>query len=590
MKKIHFIFIINTLILSFIVSSLAQTQKRDYLPGQVIVKFKKETVNDKAFNIRKDGGISKIGIGSLDKINHSIGVTEITGLIPNETREMVHKASESLSEERKLSVQEDRYGLERTYIIKISKCVEEAINAFANDPNVEYVGPNHIVETLRTPYDPFYSVQWQYPIIHAPEGWDISIGSSNIKIGIIDSGVDLVHPDLYNNLYQGYDFVRQDTNAMKAAGYILLRGEDYTEQDSWPMDYAGHGSCVAGTAGAVTNNGIGVAGLMWQCKIVPLRAGCAVKGFGMPNTIFLEADIAFAVYWSVGWGVHIINMSFGSISNTLPTVRDAINYAYDTWGMVFVGASGNDGLPNIHYPAIYPKVIAVGGTTSSDFKAPFSNFGTDLDVTAPGTSYSTLYDITDWDNNGQLHDYMWIAGTSFAAPFVSGLAGLILSVDPSLARNNPGEVRNLILNNADKVGGYNYNHDPNRPGHSLELGYGRINVYRTLLAAQEGLMRKSQVNDTEKKTEFNNIKLSLGNYPNPFNPSTQISFSLPDNGIVNITVHNVLGQIVATLINENRNKGYHVIYFNGSSLASGIYFCRIEFGKQTIMHKILLMK
>jgi len=589
MKKIHFIFIINTLILSFMVPSVAQ-KKLDYLPGQVIVKFKKETVNNKSFNIWKDGCIAKTGIGSLDKINHSIGVTEITDLIPNKTKKMVYNASESLSEERKLSVQEDGYGLERTYIMKISKSVEEAINAFTNDPNVEYVGPNHIVELLRSPDDQFYQIQWQYPIMQAPEGWDITTGSTDVMIGVIDTGVDLLHPDLMGNLYQGYDFVRQDTNAIKAAGYTLCPNEDYDEQDNEPMDYAGHGTCVAGTIGAITDNGSGVAGLMWHCRIVPLRAGYAVLGtFGLPSGILTEADIAFAIYWSMGWGVDIINMSFGSQSE-LPAVEDAIDYAYNTWGIVMIGGTGNDGDPILRYPAAYPNVIAVGGTSSSDMKGATSNYGTGIDVAAPGTSYSTFYDVYDYDDDNIIHDYIWSAGTSFATAFVSGLAGLIISVNPSLARSNPDEVRNLMLDNADKIGGYNYNYDPNRPGHSLELGYGRINVYSTLLAAQEGLMKQSQANNTENTAKHDIPKLTMDNFPNPFNPLTNLIYNLPEDGKVQITVHNVLGQVVAKLINDNQNAGTHIIEFNGSSLASGIYFCRIVFGRQILLHKILLMK
>jgi len=172
-----------------------------------------------------------------------------------------------------------------------------------------------------------------------------------------------------------------------------------------------------------------------------------------------DSDIAFAIYWSNGWNNHIINMSLSSQDpSKLSMTKDAIDHGHDTWGIVYVGASGNDSYEGVNYPANWSNVIAVGGSTSNDTKDSYSNYGSGLDVAAPTSALSTDIDV-DGLIGLQLHTYMWARGTSQSAALVSGLAGLILSIRPDLVRSNPEEVRNLINSNADKVGGYDYNPD-----------------------------------------------------------------------------------------------------------------------------------
>lgn len=591
MKSIALLILVSIFGLDADVSN-AQTNKETYVPGEVIVKFTREAHSKPEFKIAIAGDIVATGLRSFDRASTDMGATNITPLIPFTVRELVLKAASEVGEERRQAFLEDRYGLHRTYTMLVKGDVSRAVALYAADPSVEYVGFNHIVTADNTPNDPMYPGdlgQWHYPKIQAPAAWDISTGSTNRKMGFIDSGVDLLHPDLVGNLYQGYDFVRRDTNALKAAGYTLFAGEDYTVADDNPMDFDGHGTHIAGIIGAVTNNAIGVAGTMWSCKLVPLRAGCAVipPGGIKSNVIFAEADIAFAIYWSAGWGVDVINMSFSG-PNPLPAVEDAINNGHDVWGMVFVASAGNSGVEEATYPAAYSDVIAVGGSMRDDTKDPYSTYGAVLAVAAPTAVLSTWYDVFDANWNGLIHDYQFIRGTSQSAALTSGLAGLVLAVRPDWARSNPEQVRGALTNNADKVGGYNYNWDPNHPGHSRELGYGRINAFRTLTWAQ-GQLRQEKLQIAfhfaeEAATTY------ISSHPNPFNPTTEIQFSVSEEGSVRLAVFDILGRNVATLVEENRKSGWYRVPFDGSRLSSGVYLVRLNVSGKVLSHRILLQK
>lgn len=130
-------------------------------------------------------------------------------------------------------------------------------------PQVEYAHPNYLYYSQQTPNDPQYSQQYGLPKIDAPSAWDIATGSSNVKIAILDSGVDIDHPDLDSKLTAGYDFVDINVNEWQSNGYMLISGEDYTTRDSNPDDFRGHGTQVAGVAAAETNNGDDIAGVCW---------------------------------------------------------------------------------------------------------------------------------------------------------------------------------------------------------------------------------------------------------------------------------------------------------------------------------------
>jgi subtilisin family serine protease len=267
--------------------------------------------------------------------------------------------------------------------------VAETIAAISVCPGVRYAEPNYLASIADTiPSDPKLSLQYGLVNIRAPQGWDYSTGSAAVTIAIIDSGVALTHPDLAAKIVPGYDFVNLDDT---------------------PQDDNGHGTRVAGIAAASGDNGVGVAGVSWGARIMPIKVLDSVGGG------FL-ADVADGIIWATDHGAQVINLSLGSTSSST-ALQDAVNYAYGQ-GVVLVAAAGNAGINSILYPARYPNVIAVGAVDGANNHAGFSNFGSDLDLTAPGVF---IYSTT-------IGGYGYESGTSLAVPFVSGLAAILCGI------------------------------------------------------------------------------------------------------------------------------------------------------------------
>jgi len=277
-----------------------------------------------------------------------------------------------------------------------SKPAASVAAALAASPVVQTVEPNRVRTADMVPNDPNYGRQAAYlEALHLPEAWDQTTGSSNQILAILDSGVDLSHPDLQGRLVAGWDFVNNDSN---------------------PSDDFGHGTMVAGIAAAQTNNGRGVAGATWQGKIMPVKV---LDSQGIAN----DADIAAGIHFAVDHGASVINMSLGG-PGASQTLQDAVDYA-TSHNVVVVAAAGNDGgTPDAsvpHYPAACNGVIAVGATDSTGALASFSSYGPWVSVLAPGedivsTTYDGFYGAGD--------------GTSFSSPLVAGIALLLRSANP----------------------------------------------------------------------------------------------------------------------------------------------------------------
>jgi thermitase len=332
-----------------------------------------------------------------------------------------------------------REGLNRIYKLKVDEKADLAqlIRAFKRSPYVEYAEPNYIAHAFITPNDSYWGSQWGMTKIGAPSAWDISTGSSSVTVAIVDSGVDLFHPDLSGKLVSGYDFVNDDSE---------------------PQDDYGHGTHVAGIAAARTNNNTGVAGLSWQAKIMPVKA---LNSYGSGG----YEDVASGIIYAANNGADIINLSLGGAVPS-SVLEDAVEYAH-ALGCVVVAAAGNNN-SQVDYPAKYPEVIAVAATDSSDQRASFSNYGPQLDVAAPGVSIYSTY----WWNGST---YGWMSGTSQASPHVAGLAALIWSVNPDLSNT---QVESIIKQTADDLGA---------AGRDNNYGFGRINARRALEATAPSL-------------------------------------------------------------------------------------------------------
>jgi thermitase len=310
--------------------------------------------------------------------------------------------------------------------------IEKVKAALEKNKHISFVEYNFIAEGAAEPNDEKYPSQWHLPNISAPNGWDMSTGSDAAPIAIIDSGVDPTHPDLSDKLLSGYNFLEDNTNT---------------------HDVRGHGTAVAGTAAAISNNVAGVAGVAWGNPIMPLVV------LNSDNWASYY-DIARAITFAADNGIRVINISIGGSSSS-STMQNAINYAW-TKGTVVFACAMNNATSTPYYPAACEYVVAVSATTSSDTLASFSNYGDWIDIAAPGESILTT-------NRGGGYGY-W-NGTSFSSPVAAGLAGLIISANPDLTNT---QVVEIITQNADDLGD---------PGFDRYFGYGRVNAFASLVAA-----------------------------------------------------------------------------------------------------------
>ncbi len=311
--------------------------------------------------------------------------------------------------------------------------VERAIRAVNRGGQFAYAEPNY-KRTLnqRNPNDTRLAEQYAIPRVELPLAWARTLGSATVRIGIIDSGMNLTHEDLKDVIAPG--------------------GRDFSDNDNDPTDLDGHGSHVGGIAGATTNNSLGIAGAGWGVRLLPLKI--------FPNA---TADVsAAAIIYAADQGCKVVNMSYGSPFLS-QTEEDAVNYAWAK-GVLLVASAGNNGSDRFNYPGAIERVLCVGSTNQQDRKSDFSQHGTWVDVGAPGSSIlstvaggTAAYDVYD--------------GTSMSTPLTAGVAGLLFSFSP---QSTNADVRRALETSTDPVVG-------NNPATGQPwFVHGRINANRAL--------------------------------------------------------------------------------------------------------------
>lgn len=310
------------------------------------------------------------------------------------------------------------------------RSAEALMKMYEKNPNVVFAEPNGIMQETIAPNDALYSRQWAHPYVNTPAAWDITAGSSSVIIAVLDTGVELTHPDLAGRLVPGYDFINGDSD---------------------PSDDRGHGTRVTGIAAATGNNSIGVAGMDWNARIMPVKV-LDSSGYGSWSTV------ASGITFATDNGAKVINMSLGGTSSS-STLQAAVRYAYGK-GCTLVAATGNESSETALYPAAYSEVIAVG-SVYKDVISSFSNYGAHVELVAPG---DTIDSIAPGGAYGR------ITGTSAATPFVSGLAALLYSAKPGI---QPTEVRAAMKNSARDLGS---------PGWDKYYGWGHIDAAGALAA------------------------------------------------------------------------------------------------------------
>lgn len=362
---------------------------------------------------------------------------------------------------------ENLKGISNTYRLKFEKGTNilKAVEMLNADPAVEYAEPDYLAKYAAAPDDPRYNEQWGLSKVQAEGAWDQTSGSTSIVIAIVDSGVDVTHVDLTPNLWINPGEVVGNGIDDDNNGFIDdYQGWNFVDATNNVQDYIGHGSLVAGVAAARTNNATGIAGVCGNCRIMPVKI-TQLSGFAN------YSDIAAGIYYAANKGARVINLSVGGYSDSV-TVKTAIQYALGK-NIVVVGGAGNDNLSSPFYPAAYDGVIAVAGTDANDIKVNSSNFGLWVDVSAPGKDILST----------TLGDYSSDTGTSYATPFLSGAAGLILSQHPDWS---PTMVRSQLMHTTDGL-------DVTNPTLVGMLGSGRLNLTAAVQPPQPILTYQSYV-------------------------------------------------------------------------------------------------
>lgn len=357
-----------------------------------------------------------------------------------------------------------------------------AIKALRSDPQIEYAEPNYRVHTLAEPNDEGYPFQWHYPLIDLPAAWDSTTGSANVTVAVVDTGILARHPDLQGQLVAGYDFIRDPGSALDGDGLDPNPEDPGDGQDVASSSF--HGTHVSGTVAAAGDNRIGVTGVAYGARVMPLRA----LGAGGGGTTY---DVDQAVRFAAGLAndsgtvpsrpADVINLSLGGapFSQASQTLYRQVREA----GIIMVAAAGNESSSLPSYPASYEGVISVSAVDAQRQATSYSNTGQFVDVAAPGGNngvdlngdgYPDGVLSTGGLDNGEF-GYAFSSGTSMAAPHVAGVLALMKSANPALT---PRDIEALLVRGA-------LTDDLGPVGRDNSYGYGLINAQRAVRAALE---------------------------------------------------------------------------------------------------------
>lgn len=381
------------------------------------------TLDDIDKHIKSDGTVDII-----------IGVNNETGSYNNITQ-IVNKNGGKIT---------DTLSMDSTQAVIVNIHATAALgltDQVSNSGSSRYVELDGVSHVAVVPNDPYWDIQWGPKKIQADYAWNTTIGSNDLLVAVIDTGIDYTHPDL-------------------AAQYVPL-GYDFVNNDNDPLDDFGHGTHCAGTIAAALNNSAGIAG-MAQVKIMAEK-GLDANGYGS------NADLAKCIVHAVNAGAKILSNSWGGSTDD-GVMRDAIAYAV-AHDVLVIFAAGNEASDELTYPAAYEDVIAVTATNSIDQPTSFTNYGSWVDVAAPGWRiYSTMptYPVTMNTKYNYSLNYSYMNGTSMACPHAAGVAALIWSRFPNMTANL---VRYQLERTSDDLGD---------PGFDIWFGNGRVNARRAV--------------------------------------------------------------------------------------------------------------
>ncbi|HMR41203.1 MAG TPA: S8 family serine peptidase, partial [Ignavibacteria bacterium] len=527
--------------------------QNDYLPNTVIFKLKEKNRNSARLN--------EIDNAVISSALNELGVFGVKKVFADAVKPVSDFSSDG----------EKTADLSLIYICKFntSVSIEDAVNRIYNTGEVEYAQPKYIQQVSFTPNDPSLGSQYFLNKIQAPAGWDIQQGDTNVVIGIVDSGTDWDHPDLaanikinYNDPINGID----DDNDGYVDNYRGwdLAGADYTNvvPDNDPMIMGSnnaHGSHVSGDASAVTNNGTGVAGAGFKCKIMGIKCAADNDTRG-PGGLGLIITGYEGIKYGADMGCDIVNCSWGGGGGG-PFEQDIITYATINKNTLVVCAAGNNSSSASFYPGAFKYVINIASTTSSDTKSGFSNYGNNIDACAPGSGiYSTVY------NNS----YATYDGTSMASPITAGVCGIVKSNFPGYTAIQVGEKVRVTSDNIDAV----------NPSYAGKLGKGRINMLRALTVNSPSVRLLTHTvtdgnNNVPQPNDTIRITGDFKNYLDPVN-SVTASISTASGAVTIMNDASSLGAI-PTLGNASNASSPFVVLINSNAAANTIVEFKISY-------------
>ncbi|MCK4661226.1 MAG: S8 family peptidase [Bacteroidales bacterium] len=485
-KKILSLIFIVIIFSNYIFSqNNAKYLENRYIPATIIFKVKPE--------YNQYCKLNKIEIKEIESILKSINVKSL------------YKKFPSISAPKSKYNQYGQVLIDLSTIYELEYSSDLSMNKvlfyFNSLEIIEYAQAHFLPELLEVP-DDNYNVSNQYYLenIMAYQAWDISKGDTNIIIGIIDTGVDIDHEDLIDNIKYNYNDPINGIDDDNDGFTDNFRGWDLGENDNNPQSNANHhGVGVSGIAAATTNNSTGISGVSYNCKFLPVKISDEEGNLTMSYE---------GIVYAAEHGCNIINCSWGG-TNKNPYGQDIVNYATYNKNCLVVAACGNNGDESVFYPASFENVISVAATDVNDIKWTGSNYGIYIDISAPG---SNIY-LTKNDNS---YGSGW--GTSYASPIISGSAAIIKSFYPQLTALQIGELLKVSTDIIDTI--------TENISYSEKLGSGRINLYKAL------------TNSFKPSVKFNDVDIIYQN-----------DYLLPnDTIIITGTFNNYLSQVSNTTI------------------------------------------
>lgn len=443
------------------------------------------------------------------------------------------------------------------------------IKRLGRQAGVALAEPNYRVNNFYQPDDEALPFQWHYPLIDLPAAWDSTVGSESVTVAVIDTGILSGHPDLRGQLVAGYDFVRDRGSAGDGDGLDPNPEDEGNIRSPGPSSY--HGTHVAGTIAAAGDNAIGVAGVAYGTRIMPLRA----LGDGGAGTTY---DVRQAVRYAAGLAndsgtvperaADIINLSLGG--GPFSSIDQQLFEQLSARGIIVVAAAGNEATTAPQYPASYDGVLSVSAVDINRALTPYSNRGRSIDLAAPGGNNGADFNGDGYPDGvlstggvGEPNPdfaYTFLSGTSMAAPHVAGVIALMRSVNPQLTA---GDVEVLLRSGAltDDVG---------TPGQDEETGYGIINAYKSVLSALEAV--GTDLVDTPRLGS-SATTLSFGSSEQPLELELS-NAGQGDLAITSITVSEPWLRVRSLSINDSGLGSYQVTV-NRAGLIDGIYSANV---------------